>query len=237
MQWTMRVMERISAAENTTIEMDNAYWRLLSNGSAPETRILLEASSGQPVNYQADFAVTRRLPENGHLSLEDIQRIVLGWSNSDEAWHLGILLNNELAEQRGSRWCEIASWPDPDTTVYNEIAARAGESLAHVVTRPFAVVPPKPTAARVEPRELPNLPLSFDHLWTLKLTTSDDVQLVRNPAWARTTIRRILLYILWTVVYILLIYATLTSGIAPGKSSVPAVFGYGCDSNSNRFDR
>jgi hypothetical protein len=43
------------------------------------------------------------------------------------------------------------------------------------------------------------------------------MQFARNPAWARTAIRRILWYIFWTIAYILLIYATLTSGIAPAN--------------------
>ncbi len=212
-------MERISAAENITIEMDVARWRMLSNGSSPDTSVLLEATSGQPVNYQADFALTRRLPPTGRLSIEDIQRIVLGWSNSDESWHLGILLDNDLAEERGSRWCEIAHWPDPETTVYNDIATRAGESLAQVVTRPFAVVPPKPAPEPVTtpPPPLPAAPLGFDNLWTLQTAASGAVQLVRSPAWARTTLRRIVWYIFWVVVYIVLIYFSLTSGIAPAN--------------------
>src|SRR5690606_40996963 len=53
---------------------------------------------------------------------------------------LGLLLEMELAQERGSRWCEIAHWPDPSTTVFQELAARAGESLAQVTTRPFHLV-------------------------------------------------------------------------------------------------
>jgi hypothetical protein len=207
-------MERISAAENLTIEMSKTQWRLIINGTA-ESRVLLEAAPGRPLNYPPAFATSRRLPAEGHLATDQIQRVVLGWSPSDEAWHLGLLLDNALAQPRGgSRWCEIAHWPDPNTNVFDALATQAGTALAEVVERPFHVVPPKPAAPPLPP-PLPDLPLPLDDLWTLE--QADHLQVVRHPSWARATVRRILWYVLWTVVYFLLIYATFTSGIAPAN--------------------
>lgn len=208
-------MEQISAAENITIEMADDHWRLLSNG-AYKPHVLVEAAPGQPLSYISEFARTRRLPTTGSLPVELIQQIVLGWSNLDESWHLGLLLDSELAEVRGSRWCEIAHWPDPSTSVFSDIATRAGESLAQVTTRPFHLVPPQPAQAEPEP-PLPDLPLAFDDLWTLERSATGEVQFVRSGRWARDMTRRILWYTLWTIVYIILIVATLTSGIAPAN--------------------
>ena len=209
-------MEQISAAENITIEMAQEYWRLLQNG-AEQPHVLIEARTGMPLNYIEEFGSTRRLPETGTLPLDYIQRVVLGWSNVDESWHLGLLLEADLAQVRGSRWCEIAHWPDPSTAVFSEIATRAAESLAQVTTRPFYLVPPQPKPAGPPPRPLPELPLSFDNLWRLEQTESNNLQIVRSGRWARRRVRRILWYLLWLVVYIVLVVANLTSGISPAN--------------------
>ena len=205
-------MNRISAADNLTIEMQPDHWRLIANGDGGQ-RTLFEAQPGQPVRYITPFAISRRLPETGALPAEQIQRVVLGWSSSDEAWHLGLVLRQELAEARGSRWCEVAHWPDPDKSTYNDLAAQAGETLAQAITRPFYLVPPKAQPAAPE-RPLPDLPLRFD-IWRFEHAAEGRLQFVREPSWARGTVRRILWYILWTVVYIVLVVASLTAGIAP----------------------
>ena len=206
-------MERISAAEQMTIEMSEVNWRLINNGSR-EPSVLFEAASGQPLAYLPDFASTRRLPKSGFLPVEQIQRIVLGWSPSDESWHLGLMLEGDLAQARGSRWCEIARWPDPHTTTFNEIASRAGRNLATVMTRPFSLVPPQP--AEPEPvRDLPELPLKLGDDWRLERNADGLLQLAFNRRWARIAIQRMLWYSFWVVIYFLLVYLTLTSNVAP----------------------
>ena len=132
-------MEKISAAENITIEMEYEYWRLLQNG-AEEPHVLVEARSGKPLNYIEEFASTRRLPETGSLPVNYIQRVVLGWSNVDKSWHLGLLLESELAQMRGSRWCEMAHWPDPSTAVANvtcPIFSLSSRTTRSAVLRPI----------------------------------------------------------------------------------------------------
>lgn len=210
-------MERISAAENITIEMSDARWRLIANGMA-DPQVVFEVESGRPVNYINEFASTRRLPRTGSLPTEYIQRVVLGWSNNDEAWHLGLLLDSELAAARGSRWCEIAHWPDPSTTVFSDIATRAGETLAQVTTRPFHLVPPRVEEQKpAEPPRLPQLPLVVDEQWRLEKVQSAQVQLVRTARETRATFRRTVWYAFWSVIYFALVYLTFTSGIAPAN--------------------
>ena len=89
--------------------------------------------------------------------------MVLGWSWDAEAWHLGVLLTDTIATLRGSRWCEIARWPDPDNDLYREIALQAGQTLSQALDRPFNLIPVrKPTqVAKPEPVPLPQLPLDL----------------------------------------------------------------------------
>ncbi len=215
-------MDWIAAADNLTIELDGARWRLLaSSNGAGEARVLVEALPGQPVRYISSFASSHRLPAAGALEAADIQRVVLGWSEQDRAWHLGLLLEAPLAQPRGSRWCEIARWPDPDTTLHDDDATRAGAGLAQIVARPFAriapqAVPAAPPAPAAEPAPpLPEPPLELD-IWTLRRAGAA-LELVRAPAYARGLVRRSLWYALWVAVYIVLIVTNFTSGIAPAR--------------------
>ncbi len=146
-------MSRISAAQNLTIEIEANRWRLLTNGDGPE-RVLVEAVPGEPLRYLPLFASKRHLPDIGVLPVERIQRVVLGWSGSDGAWHLGLMLDPDLAEMRGSRWCEMAQWGDPDRSRYGGQATEAGERLAESVSKPFNLIPPR------EAEAAPTVPLS-----------------------------------------------------------------------------
>jgi hypothetical protein len=207
-------MDRISAAGNLSIEVKPESWRLIVNGDTQE-RVLVEAAPGQPLRYIPTFAAKRRLPNTGILPVESIQRVVLGWSNDDEAWHLGLLLSPELANLRGSRWCEIARWPDPDFNVFGELASQAGRSLARTITRPFNLIEPQPGAkAEAEPVMPPlrALPLEFDQ-WTLE-KTGDSLRFLRAPQWSRSRVLRVIWYALLAVVYVVLSLTTLSQIIA-----------------------
>ncbi len=138
---TGRIMEQITAASNLIIEMQPESWRLLVNGGAAE-RLLVEALPGEPLHYVPSFGSKRRLPENGSLDPTDIQRIVLGWSEKDASWHLGLVLNNDLSDSRGSRWCGLAHWHDPLANQLQDRAVQAGQMLAQQINRPFTMIPP-----------------------------------------------------------------------------------------------
>lgn len=214
----MMRMDRISAAGNLTIEHNIDHWRLLSTSNGQE-RLLLEAEAGTPVKYIEIFGSKRKLPKGGKLALDDIQRIVLGWSHEDACWHLGLLVEPELAEQRGSRWCELARWPDPDTTVFNDIAAEAGRALARTLHRPFNLIEPDRSAASVAapvapPPPLRSLPIEFDQ-WTL--TRQSALQFLRTSQWARQRVTRLVWYALLVVAYFVLSIVTLSGVIALPK--------------------
>ncbi len=212
-------MDRISAGGNLTIEHNIDHWRLLSTSNGQEP-LLFEAETGKPISYIEIFGTKRRLPKGGKLSLDDVQRIVLGWSYEDGSWHLGLLVEPELAEQRGSRWCELARWPDPDTTVFNDVAAEAGRALARTLQRPFNLIEPDRTEALAAapsyapPAPLRALPLQFDQ-WTL--TRQSALQFVRSPQWTRQRVLRLAWYALLVVAYFVLSIVTLTQVIALPK--------------------
>ena len=219
------MMNRISAGSNLSIDMQREHWRLLTNGDGME-KVLVEARPGQPLRYVATFGTQRRLPHNGTLAPDEVDRVVLGWSNRDESWHLGLMLKSELAQSRGSRWCGLAFWPDPDTDLYRDIASRAGETLAQKLERPFTLIPPRAggaapaygtgydhwTPAAAPPMELP---FKIDH-W--KLQRAQDpllLELKLSSAWGRARLLRAAWYILWAGVFVVLSVTSLSAGIAP----------------------
>ncbi len=139
-------MTQIPAANNLIVETDNTRWRLLLNGHddfTTDAHVLVEAVSGDAMHYQTLFGEKHRLPDSGSLTPEQIQRVVLGWSNSDNAWHLGMMLTQDIASSRGSRWCELARWQEVEAGQPGGAATQAGTSLAYTLQRPFNLVPPK----------------------------------------------------------------------------------------------
>lgn len=213
-------MSRISAADNMIIVTQPDRWQMLVNTDFVESvngnGVLMEAAAGQPLRYTTAFARTRRLPKSGALAIHHIQRVVLGWSWEDEAWHLGLLCEPALAQARGSRWCELAKWPDPERDVFRELAVDAGRSLAQVIDLPFNIVPVRePNVARTKPHAppLPSLPVELPG-WLFEQQPNGWLAFVRDRTWARERVRRALWYSFWTMIYILLAVATLVSDIA-----------------------
>lgn len=229
------MIERIPAGRNLTIEYDPDSWRLLANGDDSQ-RVLVEVAPGQPLRYVPGFGSKRKLPDVGELSADQIQQVVLGWSAGDRAWHLGLVLGTALAQARGSRWCEVASWNDPMADRHVNEAAEAGRHLAHSLARPFNLIPAQVPDTPLEPEiddpvfpsyappaaastrtaaeapVLPSLPLKLD-LWTLAQTSSG-LELTLTPSWGRGRLLRIAWYIIWAGIFFVLAFATLTSGIA-----------------------
>ena len=119
---------------------------------------------------------------------------------------------------RGSRWCEIARWPDPDVHVFSNLASQAGRALARSLTLPFNLIEPqqevKPAPEPVMP-PLRELPFHFEN-WSLE-KTGDSLQFVREPQWARARWFRILWYAILTAVYVTLSLTTLSGVIALPK--------------------
>ncbi len=215
------ISDRISAGGNLLIDAEPTRWRLLIHSSGVE-RVLLEVEAGQPIRVTPTFAADRRLTD-APLMPDQIDRIAVGWSASDEAWHIGLVLMPALAAQRGSRWVELAHFPDQHAALYAESAGRAGEKLAAQINRPFTFVPAKP-APPPKPIEIPAPPLNYPlpiklSGWTLIQRAPAQFDLVRAPSWGRTRLLRVLWYVILAGVFLVLAVSSLTSGIALPRMS------------------
>jgi hypothetical protein len=225
-------MTEISAADNLTIQIDADQWRLLSyaeNGTETE---LLRVAPQQALAFHPDFALTRRFPTDGTLTLEYINKVILGWSEEDSAWHLGLLLSDEFAQLRGSRWCEIAHWPEPEPSVFQALAEQSGRELARIMDVDFQIVPPRASApvesadelAPVTPEPKPEVPLTEPPfhfgMWDFQRNADGTLQFTRTRRWRNGRIVRILFYGLMTVIYVVLSIATLQSDLALPNSGI-----------------
>lgn len=201
-------MTQMSAADQHVIHTQEGKWRLLYN-----ERPLAEAST-RGFRYGKRFGSTRRLPETGVLTQTDIRQVVLGWQNADESWHLGLILASHLADERGSRWVELVHWPDPDITVFQDLAQTCGQELAQAISVPFYVIPPKASEPPPPPRPLPSLPLQFGH-WQMEAIAPEQKHYVinrtRSYVWERS--KKIVSYTFWSIVYLAISLATLFSDI------------------------
>jgi hypothetical protein len=205
-------MTRISAAENHTIDMDFERWQLNQQDEEGNITLVIDAKRGEPIHYNNNFAVTRHLPVGGELPLEYIQQVVVGWSYEDEAWHLGLLLMRDLADARKSRWCEVARWPDPDLDLFTDISKAAGQSLSQILGKPLNCVSPRPENKREAP-SLPELPLEVG-IWTLTQAGDNQLEFIRARKWAYAQTSRLVWYIFWAMIYLLLSLMTLNSSLA-----------------------
>lgn len=210
-------MTVISAANQLLIDLSAGGWRLRleSNPDVP----LVEATR-DGLRYHRAFAKARALPDEG-ITTALIEQVVLGWQKSDECWYLGLLLTPRLAEARGSRWCELARWPDPDQTLFVEQAQEAGERVALLLDVPFQFIRPEPPAPPEPPRALPSLPLSLG-AWELiaegkvagQPLNEGQLALVRSAGWRRAIQRRLISRVFWAAVYAAVSILTLTSAIS-----------------------
>jgi hypothetical protein len=143
-------MNRIPVGQYLYIE-NGDHWRMVAPASVTRSAdiAVLEAAPGGPFRYIDAFGVSRRLPTKGHLTTEQIQRVVVGWSRRDEAWHLGLMLTPEAALARsGIRWVEIAAWR---TLEAKQTVVDLGEALARTLALPFSIVPPKDDSSIIVP--------------------------------------------------------------------------------------
>jgi len=159
----------------------------------------------------------------------------VGWSVKDEAWHIGLILEPPLSEARGSRWLELAHFPDHDSTLMRETATRTGERLASLMNRPFTFVPAKRPAPISPPVEIPlpplNAPLPIKLSgWTLIQSGAAQFDLVRSPGWGRSRLLRVLWYMILAGVFLVLAVSSLTSGIA-----LPRLSGIHIEANNQVF--
>jgi hypothetical protein len=202
-------MNRISTSEDSIIEAGSDHWHLLQSNEYIGETTLLEAVKNQALQFNEDFARTRHLPENGTLPVSYIRRVVAGWSHQDSSWHLGLILAQDFADARGSRWCEIVSWLDPEQGDHMATVNEAGQALAQILSLQFALIPPHTQSIQ----QLPELPLESGN-WKLTRTESDSLQLSRSRRWELSRLLRIVWYTFWVIVYVALSAATLSADLA-----------------------
>ncbi len=212
----MSQLSVISADNHLTIELHPDRWRLVHLSGENVGQVVFEAIAGQSPVTGNDFAASRRLPAEG-IPGGAITGVVLGWSPKLGAWQLGLIFTPEFAETRGSRWCELARWNDPDASVHGLAANRAAQALARVMKLPLKVIPPKIEEAGeftpfAPPKPLPPLPLDFG-MWSLHREGPGLVFKLAD-SWARSRLIRILWYTLWLIVFVALSVLSLTVKLA-----------------------
>lgn len=142
-------MNIFKVADGLVLKVDQDEWRLVADRSDGLTLFTVTAAD-RTVRYRPEFARARRLPPDGELSASYVQEVVVGWSQEDHTWHLGLLLVPSLAETRGGRWCQLACWPFGAVQDTRAEAREAGESLAHALGKRFRFVD-APAGAAVSP--------------------------------------------------------------------------------------
>lgn len=212
----MSQLSVISADNHLTIELHPDRWRLVHLSGENVGRVVFEAVLGQTPLTGNDFATSRRLPPEG-IPADAVKGIVLGWSPKLGAWQLGLIFTPEFAETRGSRWCELARWNDPDASVHGLAGNRAAQALARVMKLPLKVIPPKieeadEFAVFTPPKPLPPLPLDFG-MWSLHREGPGLVFKLAD-SWGRTRLMRILWYSLWMFIFVSLSVLSLTVKLA-----------------------
>ncbi|MFN8378927.1 MAG: hypothetical protein U0452_09670 [Anaerolineae bacterium] len=221
---------RIYADDQRLIEVSPDGWRLISANGNGEGQVLAETANGYSLSYPETFGTRQRLPADA-LASSDIERVVLGWSASDETWHLGLILTPPLAETRGSRWCGLARWKDPAADSHRGEASEAGRALAIALAKPLAIVPPSPDEARAAetpvepPPPLPTLPYALDE-WSLTAPSENQLQFVLRPSWARGQLIRVVLYLLWALGFLVMSVTSLTSGIRLPDPHILPILGF-----------
>ncbi len=211
-------MTRIAVSANALVDYSPDRWRLIQVDDPEKPKLLIEAKAGAPLRYNGYFAVSRDLPESGEILEADLGQVVLGWSKESASWQLGLTLSPEISLARSSRWFEVLRFQNDDPGVHEELATQLGKALARALDIPFVSseasleVEPEP-----EPIRLVDLPLGLG-MWRLQRTTSKgandgELRLMREKRWLQGKLRQIAWYGLWTVVYLFVSIATLTSAL------------------------
>lgn len=209
-------MPAISAADNFSIDIDPTTWQLRKIGSDSPTATALPDG----LHYLSGFGMAHRLPPEGVLPREQVRMVMLGWQKSDESWHLGLMLTEDLASTRSNRWCELARWPDPDHELFGEDARDAGTTIATIMSVPFQFIEPEPPPPPLPLRPLPPLPLHLG-MWDFQgvgtyygvSVAADEAAFVRSALWTQYKRRRALNHVFWAFIYAVVSVLTLTSAI------------------------
>ena len=208
-------MTRILVSDNSLVDYSVDRWRLIQFDREAKPSLLVEARSGRNFRYDDYFATSRALPPLGEVAVGDIGEVVLGWSDEEAAWQLGMTLSQDLSFSRSSRWFEVLRFAEPAA---EEDARLVGQALADVMDKPFLVS----STALAEPQaiHLVELPLDLG-IWQLQGDEATDesktkgqaLRLTRNSSWLNAKIRLVAWYGVLAAVYAWVSLASLTSDL------------------------
>jgi hypothetical protein len=213
-------MEIFPVASDLTIELDDTNWRLVQDFDGGKSMRTLVEADAEHVKFHDMFLQSHNLSAP-LIDAERVARVVLGWTPESRNWQLGLFLTNNGSELL---WCELATF-FASTPGATEASARSvGAALSHLLNIPFQVVDanfsgdvtqPSMGTVRVSvrPVALQPLPLEIGN-WSLRPAAQGLVwQLSRG--WRLRHGLRVLFFLAVSLIFIVLGYGALTSGLAP----------------------
>lgn len=209
-------MTRIAVSDNMLVDFSEERWRLIQLDAAAAPALLVEVKAGRGFRYDDDFGNRRALPPLGEVAARDIGEVVLGWSEEDAAWQLGMTLSPDLSFSRSSRWFEVLRIDDPDQVRSQQTLQQIGLALADVLGKPFLASAPGDAMAEPEPIPLIDLPLELGN-WTLKAPApggESELQFARDQRWIRARYRQIAWYGVLAAFYAWVSIASLSHDLA-----------------------
>lgn len=198
------------------VDYSEDRWRLIQIDAADAPTLLVEVKAGKGFRYDDGFAITRALPPLGEVAPRDIGEVVLGWSQEEAAWQLGMTLSPELSFSRSSRWFEVLRVNDPDQSRSERTIQQIGLALADVLGKPFVASTPGDAISEPEPIALIDLPLDLGN-WILQETRQaeeSELRFKRDRRWIRAKVRQIAWYGLLAAFYAWVSIASLTHELA-----------------------
>ena len=214
-------MMQITVSDSLIVEYDEEQWRLIRVSHLGERNWIVAVEAGGSLRYSSFFATTRVLPDEGEISTDDIDEVILGWSYQTDAWQLSLTISPDLSAARSSSCCEALRFIDPERSVYEQDAKNVGLALARMLgNKPFVMKPPE-EAPPPEPIPLADLPLDIG-IWRLQTHAKaavssdgpDEIRFVRAPSWLWGKMRQIAWYGLLAALYVGVASASINSELA-----------------------
>lgn len=212
----VRPMTRIAVSHDMLVDYSEDRWRLIQIDADAVPTLLVEVKAGRSFRYDDDFGNRRALPPLGEVAPRDIGEVVLGWSEDDAAWLLGMTLAPELSFSRSSRWFELLRIDDTGQPSGQRAVEQIGLALADVLGKPLVDAAPGDAVAEPEPIPLIDLPLDLGD-WILQARSKadeDELQFARDRRWMRARTRQIAWYSLLAAFYAWVSIASLMHELA-----------------------
>ncbi len=206
-------MTRIAVSDNMLVDYSEDRWRLIQLDAAAAPTLLVEVKAGRSFRYDDDFGNRRALPPLGEVAPRDIGEVVLGWSEEEAAWQLGMTLAPDLSFSRSSRWFEVLRIDDPDQSRSQRTVQQIGLALADVLGKPLVASAP---GDAIEEPPLIDLPLDLGD-WVLQARAKageGELQFARDRRWIRAKYRQIAWYGLLAALYAWVSIASLSHQLA-----------------------